>query len=242
MECDGGRSRWPLWLMAALGLALAACDSGGVDVPGRDVPSGCPESCPDEFCNEEGSCDLTRCSPTGTCAEGFYCDPEIGWCRSGCKIGAVCANGEVCNDNRACEPCGSTGRVCPPGAGVCIDGRCVACTEDADCGLGTGLICSMTSSQCVEGCRAEENCPTDTVCDPELGRCVECRLDEECPDGTFCADGVGACVECVEDADCDGDRFCDHSRSACIECRDNFDCDEGTCDEQAGECVPVNLP
>jgi hypothetical protein len=86
-------------------------------------------------------------------------------------------------------------------------------------------------SPCAPGCGA------DTVCAPELGRCVACLDDEDCvgrSTGSYCQ--AMACVECRSSADCSGDAGPLCAGGRCSECATDDDCDdEQSCD--LGRCV-----
>ena len=63
---------------------------------------------------------------------------------------------------------------------VCVDGLCVGCGEDSDCGPG-------------------EVCSEESMCVP-----MTCSDDDECADSQLCLDGVCITPECTTHGDCVG--------------------------------------
>lgn len=125
---------------------------------------------------------------------------------------------------------------CPYGK-PCRDGRCSACTSDADCTeydtmgletrIGTGL------------------------CDTASGACIGCTTDGLChafsmaagADFKHCGAG-GACIECKSDDDCHLSMFkkCDMQTRSCSLCTDDSQCCRGslcaaTCQIETNQCL-----
>lgn len=74
---------------------------------------------------------------------------------------------EVANDAPAC----ANGARCGDGRQVCVEGECVACMNNAECGAD---VCNL--GQCVPGCAGNDVCAADQVC-----------VDRRCQEGVTAA-------------------------------------------------------
>lgn len=122
---------------------------------------------------------------------------------------------------------------CTPGEG-CRNGTCgaVDCLQDDQCSFG--MICSMSSYSCLDGCHDDEDCDAGEYCDEEAVACVtalctdtqvDCALGELCDlDSGVCEPATGpfCSPECDPDVVgvCGADAWCpplDRSmRSYCL--------------------------
>ncbi|HEY0478642.1 MAG TPA: OmpA family protein [Kofleriaceae bacterium] len=93
---------------------------------------------------------------------------------------------------------------------VCAAGKCVECTEDAQC--GPGKHCTANACVAAPECLDDKQCPAGQVC--QAGKCKACASDAECGPGGMCE--AGACKgskpctkddQCADDEDCAGG-FC----------------------------------
>jgi hypothetical protein len=126
----------------------------------------------------------------------------------GCELDGDCPAGEGCLDGQ-CEAvdCRTDGDCV--GGQVCLDHTCEdqgTCTRDGQCPQGS--ICA--DQTCQPGCRADVDCPDESVCSPDLGahgRCVDCRDDGDCEVWERCVDD--SCqAECTGDPDCPAGYTC----------------------------------
>jgi hypothetical protein len=149
------------------------------------------------------------------------------------------------------EPEPPEARTAPP----CESAECEACQADVTrCPRQSNLFCHPRTGECALGCDPEAAnqgtlCPSNQVCHPvdgvcvdcvssvsctmaglgacdtERGTCVECTGPASCPAARpVCDTDAQRCVECLTLADCNDDdaRFCFQSR--CVECRTRADC------------------
>ncbi|MFZ5786060.1 MAG: hypothetical protein ACOY3Y_06430, partial [Acidobacteriota bacterium] len=98
---------------------------------------------------------------------------------------------------------------CPTGAGDCLGGDCVECTQDAHC----------------------TNDPKRKYCNQNLHVCVYCKAASDCDPKIFkggCNATLGICLACGSDADCTGilkgTGRCDPNSGLCIKCTGDADC------------------
>lgn len=118
-----------------------------------------------------------------------------------------------------CAECyGSTG--CSIEAPVCLDGACVECTSDSDCGDSAAARCDLATHSCAP-CEQSAQCAHlsgTNVCNTAAGTCVECTAAERtaCGDhvckttpgedqftcSTQSVGSIGGCHPCASDAAC----------------------------------------
>lgn len=154
---------------AAVLLALALVAGGCVEV---ELLKDCEEAC-------GGS--RPYCSPViGKCVE---CHPSSE--TEDCGPRGVCvvtADDAFCNECRDPDPYGHG--VVPCADGVCVDGACVECGADADCG-GEAPRCERELAACVEclpGTQAVDCDEATPRCDPLSFSCVKCSPQTETED------------------------------------------------------------
>jgi peptidoglycan-associated lipoprotein len=88
---------------------------------------------------------------------------------------------------------------------ACAAGKCVACTDDAQC--GPGKRCSGNACVAAPECLNDKQCPAGQVC--QAGKCKACAADSECGPGGSCQ--AGACQQakpCTKDDQCADDEDC----------------------------------
>ena len=98
--------------------------------------------------------------------------------------------------------------------GVCLEGQCVQCVDDAGCeGAFGGPVCVENACrECGEDADCAEN-EAGAFCVESA--CAACRENADCAGdeaGEFCFEG--ACAECAEAADCADDQLC--ADGACV--------------------------
>lgn len=171
----------------------------------------------DAACQETGR----QCRRASQCRDGDR--STVDWCyRGSCyhapKEGGVCepacepstcpddnnpCTQAACDDQNACTQVPvENGSSCD--AGQCLDGACVECVADTDCGGATNCTQAETcvDNVCQSGapvvCEDDGNLCTVQSCDPASG-CVSTPVQ----DGTACGDGQ-SCQggTCVADNDC----------------------------------------
>jgi len=233
-----------------------------------DENTPCADPC--EYCDLETNQCKPGCQSNNCCAgsdEGPYCDLEAHSCAEmPCSTDGDCeaALGSVtfCNQDRGvCEniPCPNGHEDCPATGTDCAE-------DDEDC---VYTYCDSDAELCKIGCRDDDVCPDDQICDPDTHECVEVACPNghsDCPDGRRCSAGPGEggiCVigcrsddvcpsgqPCVEREDgnfmcgCLMDEQCGSLEGDALICSDGV-CEEGCtshseCDESAGEACMLN--
>ena len=123
-----------------------------------DTEVTCAASCADDSgCPAGWTCEESA-SPSG--APVWLCAPSEGTSPPPCE--ATCTNQWLCESDDDCSSVGDDG-----GAGTCIDGCCISCTEDADC---DGPLYSCDGGVCQGG--------------DDMG--ADCTVDSDCPAGHTC--------------------------------------------------------
>ncbi len=223
--------------LAALGCAEATPD---VDVL-RDATVGDGA----EVGPKPDAAPMNRCATNDDCAAspaGPVCDTVTGQCAQCTPAQDTCPPGQVCDPmNNACRVGCSNDADCGamPGSPVRCDlttRRCVGCTEDVDCALGT--VCRMGA--CVPGCTEAHACGVgSTCCD---GQCHDLQADAmhcgAC--GMSCGEGGGCCAGACQRVATDTSN-CGRCGNACVVARGSPVCTAGacavgTCDTGFGDC------
>jgi hypothetical protein len=140
---------------------------------GRCLPPACDPEDTRCFGQELQACsdDRSRWVLKRTCAANEVCDP------TGC-LPAPCAEGDTrCND-RAFERCASGAWVAEQrcdAPGLCD--RAVGCSmPECDSSHGDYSCRGAILSECTQGIATDLwTCPSDEVCDPDLGDCMACQ-------------------------------------------------------------------
>jgi hypothetical protein len=145
--------------------------------------------------------------------------------------------------------------------GLCVEGLCVECRSDVECGGNkpaclagvcvtcTGpehcpaqSACNVAAQRCAPACGDAAACSGPTAnCDVRQGFCVECVGDSDCPEPgkPACDQPGGQCVECTRPEHCTGARArCDLTRHQCVECSADDDCAGGGRCDAMGRCQP----
>ena len=246
----------------ALGLAVAACDSGSSDNGGKKDTNVIPST--DVVENEDGATtpgDDTKCVPA--CEDKVCGDDGCGASCGSCPPGVICIDGGC-----PCEP-QCTGKECGPDtcSGYCGNGE--AATE----GCEAGDVCEngMCVPPCVPNCDGKEcgsdgcdgscgTCPCDT-CDPEEIECnadgvceatpeCDCKCIFDCFD--TCPQGDQACFQnCVNSATIEA-QMAYNNLITCLDQSGYFNCAEGdedclnetfgACMDQYYECFHGDMP
>lgn len=159
-----------------------------------------------------GACAVQLCGSARDCNAGQRCNQRTFVCEQdlGCAAGAPCGAGEVCNEASGLCVAGCTAQtaaqVCGPLV-PCLQGRCVQCAQDSDC--GPGLSCDAGAGACKGqgACAQSRDCPVPLVCDRPTGSCGEkrppCTSNESCATDERCESRTGLCVPGA----CLADRF-----------------------------------
>ena len=152
---------------------------------GRCFDSDGRTPCTEDFqCSNGDRCDRTN----------FFCVPDAGGCRFCADFPELCcSDGQVCDDAEnicidiqdgdQCTP-ETAAELCRPDQKCDENHRCVFCTADADCGIGT--VCNIVAGKCVgaaSGCNVDADCAD---INPVL-RCIgstctapQCESDGDC--------------------------------------------------------------
>ncbi len=136
-----------------------------------------------------------------------------------CETSGDCDGTEVClfagTPNNACgcdsdDDCTNPDRkISAAGFAVCAaSGRCVECTEDADCvGVSPSGKCNTETMTCIQ-CTQDSHCAGINLaekCDTDAGTCIYCDSDAQCStagEGGSCAGGE---CTCTADGQCTAD-------------------------------------
>ena len=149
--------------------------------------------------------------------------------------------------------------------GVCFEGTCVMCDDDADCvhagetvkthccpnAAGDPVCDSYFANVCVSSCGKDADCAGNRAgASCQNGECG-CLITADCSAGQRCAQsrpgGAGTCVSaCLEDGGCPANFWCTTRGTCEPECSDSRDCDGGfgcsgnVCQlcADAGDCAP----
>jgi MYXO-CTERM domain-containing protein len=190
----------------------------------------------------QGVADPNCASPAATddCAVHLdeNCDGYVDeGCSSPTNVGLLCTAASECGAETFWE-CPDTGRVrgictfsctdepCPSGA-VCVQGLCApTCNDDNPCPQTDTVCTDDVLGECLRRCAADTDCPTDEVCDPQLGYCL---LDTDGLAGSPCTfdECLGSQPLCLSASMGFEDGYCTHV------CSDNGDC------EDSGKCIPT---
>ena len=165
------------------------CKLGQFCVQGLCVdPPG--QQCAVRLCGHARDCNPgQRCNP-----RTFVCEADLGCERDAdCAAGKACDTGsgqcvQLCTQENAAQICGA---LTP-----CIEGRCVQCASDADC--GPGLSCGAGTCAAPSACATSRDCPVPDVCDRASRTCGPargpCSSNETCATDERCDSRLGLCV------------------------------------------------
>jgi MYXO-CTERM domain-containing protein len=213
----------------------------GVECSGAGVAcdTGLPGAC---------SYGVTTCATgTVTCTQVYQagtevCDGLDNDCDGVIDDGAMCPDGQVCQEGRCVPHCTvggefdcPNGMTCNPASGFCREEGCA----EFQCPPNT--ICR--NGQCIGGCD-DVVCPTGQSC--RLGFCVAPCAGVSCGPGEVCAEGlcVAGCAECGGIL-CNLPLRCDTATGGCYDpscpdgCPTGTHCDQGTC---VDNCVGAVCP
>jgi hypothetical protein len=154
------------------------------------------------------------CLIDAQCSSGQVCDNYV--CKDGCRDGFNCSDAKP-----NCEPTPEQKKTCSANPTQC---RCVggtACSFDYQC--GEAHVCDLDTGICAPGCRLDENCPPDYICEgarfEHTGTCVKkCNSDINCNSNQFC---------CADDKQCKDKGKGDRPLYSC--CSGDRDCKSGGC-------------
>jgi hypothetical protein len=158
------------------------------------------------------TCAVVLCGSARDCNAGQICNGRTFVCETdlGCASGDSCPSSEACNlTSGVCElTCTDQDAVQICGALTpCVDGRCVQCEQDSDC--GPGLQCDGASGRCAgpAACQSSRDCALPLTCDRATGTCAlprgPCASNEQCATDERCDSRLGQCVP----GECRADRF-----------------------------------
>lgn len=189
----------------------------------------CLEECPD--CPAGTTCGDGLCKP-----DSGLCDPCGGQCGGATPVCVPNPGGGA----GTCGQCGN-GHACPQPGQVCdMTNHCVDaapnqdCIQDADCAAPTPWC---LQGACVE-CFEDAQCGPRRACDPGRSTCIDSPCGGvTCQAGSVCDPGMGRCSPgCMADEDC-GDPMtagCNQETGQCF----NRD---GSCDDAAAVCPPGSM-
>ncbi len=182
-------------------LAHGDCALGEFCVQGLcRLPVGDPECGTVRACGNDTECETDeRCN-----AQTLVCEID-----TGCFLDAACPAGTYCDlgTNTCRQACTAETElsVCPD-AWRCVNGRCLECSEDADC--GTGLTCDLLAGRCAAQatCFTDRDCIRPLVCNRATGQCTDqpppCVSNDDCLATEVCEIRSGNCIDaaCLPDA------------------------------------------
>jgi len=179
-------------------------------------------------CGDENNarCDTSTHTCTG-CNNTNQCGPRFGvkqLCRVDRGACVECLTNVECSDDAQASRCDQNSGLCAPcradndcaaveGKFACAGGngnagRCVQCTDNADCtGNPAGPACKVSAGG--------SSAPINT--------CVQCVADADCPSAAAARCVANQCVACADDANCAhvaGAGVCDTSVASpvCVQC------------------------
>lgn len=217
------------------------CGSDGCEGTCLDTCAQTGQTCNQQTCLCEGSCNPQTCTTLGKecgswnngCGMTITCGP----CPAGqtCSPGGLCIQGDCpagfsrCGDdcvdvNSDLGHCGGCNRPCGPEQ-ICNSGSCedlpVTCPAQ---GCPAGSYCDLNQNKCVPGCLDDTGCVFGYIC--ESRACVlGCRDDSGCSSGEICQGQV--CIEgCRQDGACPAGQICENLQCR-PGCRAHTDCPTG---------------
>jgi len=223
-----------LALLAAMGLVLGACSSGG----GGGNAKMCLESCSvaadcvttgtteDDWKCQSSRCVFDMCSTDNDCIALMS-----GW-NTACTDG-----GGECPQSFICISVGGEG-LCAfepqPGVVECNAMQMSEIQMPAIDGSGDVAVCGNTDytcedNTCVDPCTDDSDCVAPVPFCKD-GTCVQCKSDDDCSGGTLTrCTSFGMCG-CADDSECNGTLTLCTSSGVCG-CRDDSECTQSTSDK-----------
>lgn len=255
-ECASHDDCSPGWICHPVTTDAPQCIPMAFNCDATCLNDGCAEG---EVCNQEtGQC-VTGVSECGTCQQDWDCALGLRCYSQEKKCAPPCGTG--CPANSACKEvnaltvslCISSTAPCCYGddcANPCqaptpfpLEGACVECTEDAQC--GEGMYCEQISHTCMSAA-----CQPPTPHQKPDGTCVECLNTGHC--AAKGADYICQLNICTLGGDkppeCD---FCEAPYSACaeingiwscVQCTDDTYCPNSECDLTLYACNTGGVP
>jgi|GEM_PF-2405125 len=202
----------------------------------------CVAPCGSASCGDASVCAVLDgtawCVPAcaeATCRDGYACSEAVGGCLPDCRLGWVCGDGLICDDETGACAVGSSGAAFGEPCVVdvdCASGICIAELDDE--GASTGWVDGVCSEGCAAGacasggacvrldalllcvaaCGDGQACGEGLVCNGVAGACLpDCRLGWACGDGLACDAETGSCAlettaEAALGAPCEADQNC----------------------------------
>ena len=176
-------------LDCADGLTCVQLGSAKVCAPTCENGAACPDNstCQKTVVGNVCSFEAATCCYGASCTVASACSSCAGKCFGGACVGcltdAQCPGG-TCDANS--HTCATTGACQAPTPIKMVDGTCVECTSDSNCGASTvGPKCDLSTHKCAAS-SATNQC---SACVAPYPGCVQIN-------------GTWSCVECTTDADC----------------------------------------
>ncbi len=208
-----------------VGKATVSCDDGNACTADACDKLGCTHTAGAGACEDGNPCTVGDSCAASVCAAGVAntcddgnectadaCDPKIG-CTHALQAGCTpvslppCATITDCNGGTVCDLTSHT---------------CVACTKDADCGVGG--ICQAQTCKKAVSCQSDVQCKaTKQVCNTTAKACVDCNFKTDCATGQECQANLCVTVKaCTSSKDCT--KVCDQQKGVCVGCTSDADC------------------
>lgn len=198
-------------------------------------PAGCGRFC--GVANCVPCTDNQACGPGGTCLD---CANEpsanVGVCVQCLRTDDCRGSQTLCDESTytCTQPCSKDTHCTFPPRDRCVDGMCVECKYNDDCG---SWYCDTSNHACVQ-CFSDAECKKyaiRTTCDRDRKACVECTDDMHCGSNGRCSDRQCVCSSHEQCQGAPGGPACilEH----CQRCGTGLPCPQGETCQFDGKCV-----
>jgi Cys-rich repeat protein len=204
----------------------SAGDAGGGETGGNSAATGDASSATS---GEGGSAAASSGADGGGASVAIDSGMSGGGALCGPNSTMSCNQGQYCDPSLGCVSCLMDSQ-CPASMRWCVQGSCVQCRTNTDCGSGTTPACYPADHSCHAACLTNQQCQGNSlICNVTTGACVGCNSSHDCPTSQPVCDSVTQqCVQCATSADCAGTATPACLRNRCVQCATNADCSGAT--------------